>query len=481
MFSSMIGKKAPDLKGEWLNIDKPLSMKDLNGYIVILDFWTYCCINCMHMLHTLEAIEEKYKDKPVVVVGIHSAKFYNERVKENIEKAIERYEIKHPVVIDNDMKIWQNYHVNAWPTIVIIDPKGNIVYKQSGEGQKEYIEDVIDILLDRYKPVTKPLKFNKVRNKKGLAFPGKISFSSNAFALSDSNNNRILIISLDGEVKDIIGSKKGFKDGDFKDAQFYRPQGVLWIKDKIYVADTENHALRVIDLSKNEVRTLAGTGEEAFSFINNTPRLTQLNSPWDLAYHNNFIYIAMAGLHQIWRYNLSLDTLEVFAGNGYEGLADGNLHEAEFAQPSGLSINNDRLYVADSETSSIRMIDLNNKYVKTIIGKDLFIFGYKDGSLLEGLLQHPIGLDAKDKIYVADTYNHAIRVIDPDTNKISTLISSNKDSECRDGCNTLLLYEPNDVKLYANRLYITDTNNHLIRVYDMNKKMLETLDIMLKE
>lgn len=473
---SMIGKKAPDFNAEWLNTDKPLSIKDLNGYIVILDFWTYCCINCMHMLHTLEAIEDKYKDKPVVIIGVHSAKFYNEQLEENIKQAIERYEVKHPVVVDKDMKIWQSYHVNAWPTIVIIDPRGNIVYKQSGEVQQEYLEDVINILLERYKPTSRPLNFNRVRKKRSLAFPGKISFNTNAFALSDSNNNRILIISLDGEVKEIIGGNRGFKDGDFRDAQFYRPQGVLWIKDKIYVADTENHALRVIDLNSNDVRTLAGTGKEAFHFTSNAPTLTPLNSPWDLAYHDNFIYIAMAGLHQIWRYNLVLDTLEVFAGNGYEGLLDGNLHEAEFAQPSGLSLYNNRLYVADSETSSIRMIDLNTKYVRTIIGKDLFIFGYKDGRLSEGLLQHPIGLDVKDKIYVADTYNHAIRVID--SNRIDTIIGRDG-SICTDKC-TLLLYEPNDVKIYDNKLYITDTNNHLIRIYDIINNVLDTLDIRFK-
>jgi thiol-disulfide isomerase/thioredoxin/DNA-binding beta-propeller fold protein YncE len=472
----MIGKKAPDFSNfEWIN-SKPLSMKDLNGYIVILDFWTYCCINCMHMLHTLSAIEEKYKDKPVVVIGIHSAKFYNEQVKENIEKAIERYEINHPVVVDEDMKIWQRYGINAWPTIVIIDPKGNIVYKQSGEGQQEYIEDVIDILLERYKPNKKPLRFGKVRKRQGLAFPSKISLSNNRLAISDSNNNRILIVSLDGEIEEVIGGKKGFKDGDFKDAQFYRPQGVLWIKDKIYVADTENHALRVIDLSSNEVKTLAGTGEEAWHFLNKDPKETSLNSPWDLAYYDNRLYIAMAGLHQIWRYDLLLNRLEVFAGNGYEGLLDGNLHEAEFAQPSGLSINDDKLYVADSETSSIRMIDLNNKYVKTIIGKDLFIFGYKDGNLSEGLLQHPIGLDANgDKIYVADTYNHAIRVLDLEKRVINTLIARDN-SICTDRCE-LLLYEPNDVKYHNNRLYIADTNNHLIRIYDLNKRKLDVLDI----
>lgn len=476
----MIGKKAPELSSnEWLNVDKPLSLKDLNGYIVILDFWTYCCINCMHMLRELEVIEQRYSDKPVVVIGVHSAKFYNEREKANIQKAIERYEIKHPVVIDNDMKIWRDYNVNAWPTIVIIDPKGYIVYKQSGEGQKDYIEDVVDVLLEKYKPNREPLKFNVSWERKDLAFPGKLALQDDRIAISDSNNNRILIIDLEGYVKLKIGGRKGFKDGRFEDAMFNKPQGLVWIDNKIYVADTENHALRVIDLDKGMVSTIAGNGEKGFYIYDKEvdPLRISLNSPWDLEYHADSLYIAMAGLHQIWRYDLKLDKIKRFAGNGYEGIVDGYVKEAEFAQPSGLSYYNGKLYVADSESSSIRVIDLDSKIVKSIVGKDLFIFGYIDGKLEEALLQHPIGLDAyKDNIYVADTYNHAIRKIDLKENIIYTLIGKNTNVCKMEGCE-LLLYEPNDVKYKDDKLYITDTNNHLIRVYDLNSKILTTLEL----
>ncbi len=472
----MLSRAKDFTKFEWLNIEKPLSMEDLEGYIVVLDFWTYCCINCMHMLEELDLIERKYSDKPVIVIGIHSAKFYNEQVKENIESAIERYEINHPVIIDKEMRIWRDYNINAWPTIVILDPKGNIVYKEAGEGQGAYIEDTINVLLERYKPTKPPLKFKRVKKERILSFPAKISFSNDLFAVSDSNNNRILIIDLEGRVRDIIGGTKGFKDGNFKEAAFCKPQGILWLDDKIYVADTYNHAIRVIDLNKKSVYTLAGTGEKGW-YINNDPKLARLNSPWDLAYHNDYLYIAMAGIHQIWRYNLKDEYIEVFAGSGYEGLVDGYLKTAQFAQPSGLSVSKDILYVADSESSSIRAIDINNKIVKTIVGKDLFIFGYKDSVIDNALFQHPLGLDStKDKIYVADTYNHAIRVIDLSNNEVYTLLS--KDSVlCSNDCNILGLYEPNDVKVYMDRLYIADTNNHLIRVYTFSTNKLEDLKL----
>jgi len=428
------------------------------------------------MLEDLDLIERKYSDKPVIVIGIHSAKFYNEQVKENIESAIERYEINHPVIIDKDMRIWRDYSINAWPTIVIIDPKGNIVYKEAGEGQRVSIEDTINVLLEIYKPTKPPLKFKSVKKERILSFPAKISFSNDLFAVSDSNNNRILIIDLEGRVRNVIGGIKGFRDGNFKEAAFCKPQGVLWLDDKVYVADTYNHAIRVIDLNKESVYTLAGTGEKGW-YINNDPKLARLNSPWDLAYHNDYLYIAMAGTHQIWRYNLKDEYIEVFAGSGYEGLIDGYLKTTQFAQPSGLSVSKDILYVADSETSSIRAIDINDKIVRTIVGKDLFIFGYKDGRIDDALFQHPLGLDnTKDKIYVADTYNHAIRVIDLSNNEVYTLLS--KDSVlCSNNCNILGLYEPNDVKVYMDGLYIVDTNNHLIRVYTFSTNKLEDLKL----
>ncbi|MEM2855585.1 MAG: redoxin family protein [Candidatus Nitrosocaldaceae archaeon] len=473
----MIGSKAPEISNfEWLNTDKSLTLKELNGYIIVLDFWTYCCINCMHMINTLQNIEEIYSNKPVVVIGIHSAKFYNEQIKENVKQAIERYEIKHPVVLDKDMKIWRAYGVNAWPTIVIIDPKGYIIYKQAGEGQDEYIKDTIDTLLARHRIVKEPFKLkNNIKNKRILSFPAKISFNNEMLAIADSNNNRVLIASVDGKIEEIVGGEKGFMDGELENARFHKPQSVLWLDNKIYVADTWNHALREIDLKKKIVKTLAGNGQEGFYLTSNDAHYALLNSPWDLAFKDSYLYIAMAGLHQIWRYDIERERIEVFAGNGYEGLMDGSIEEAEFAQPSGLSISDDKLYVADSETSSIRAIDLKDEIVKTIVGKDLFIFGYKDGRLSDALLQHPMGLDINDeRIYVADTYNHAIRVIY--NNSIYTLISSN--IKCTpEECNTLMLYEPTGIKYYKRRLYISDTNNHLIRVYNLDTNILDTLKI----
>ncbi len=500
MFSSIdriISSKAPEFPEDetWLNTKEPLSIQKLKGHIVVIDFWTYCCINCMHMVPTLSKIEEEYKNEPVVVIGVHSAKFENEQKPENIEEAIGRYEITHPVVVDKGMKIWKAYGANAWPTIVIVDPKGTIVYKKSGERSINEIGSMVEALLDKAKDSNTLAKKRieiitpEHKNKNVLSYPGKMSFSKDgkSFAISDSNHNRILIIETStGKVKSIIGNgERGFKDGSFDSAKFFRPQGVLLLDDKLYVADTENHALREVDLKTEKVITVAGTGEQGvyhpFEFSGEGTKV-QLSSPWDLAYYENKIIIAMAGLHQLWAYEPKSEFVFPFAGSGLENIFDGSLPDAQFAQPSGLWVDSNHLYVADSEVSGLRSIDLKERFVSTLIGSGLFVFGHKDGGLSDARLQHPLGVCAKDdKVYVADTYNSSIRVIDLKKDTVSTLIGTPvMKSACRfddPNCDTLGLYEPSDVKLNGNRLYIVDTNNHLIRYFDLDEMMLKTFNI----
>ena len=497
---SLINSKAKDFPDgfTWLNTDRPLSLeKDLKGHIVVLDFWTYCCINCMHTLPDLEWVEKKYHGRPVVVIGVHSAKFNNEQEAENIREAIGRYEISHPVIVDKGMAIWQSYDVSGWPTLVVVDPKGNVIYQQSGEGQRENLDDVIGVLLERHKEqgtlAQDPLKISKpaaAPPARVLSYPGKLSFSPDGrmLAVSDSNHNRILVVDAEesGKVVHKIGGRaKDLRDGNFAEARFFRPQGVLWIGEKIYVADTENHALREIDLQSKMVRTLAGNGRQGYLLQSpQDGKATQLSSPWDLAHDGDgFIFIAMAGLHQVWAYNIQSGKIGPFAGSGYENIVDGQLGEAQFAQPSGLSIFANYFFVADSEVSAVRRIDLKRKVVETAVGKGLFVFGYKDGRIDEARLQHPLGVTCEgNKIYVADTYNHAIRLIDLAEQRVSTLVGrpEMKTAVCNiddPACDTLRLYEPSDVKIRNNALYIADTNNHLIRIFDLDKKVLRTLPV----
>ncbi|MDE1770038.1 MAG: redoxin domain-containing protein [Thaumarchaeota archaeon] len=475
---------------DWINTKEPLSLEKLRGHIIVLDFWTYCCINCMHTLPVLAELEKKYKDRPVIFIGVHSAKFFNEKDRKNIEQAVMRYEVQHPVLVDKEMVVWNKFGVGGWPTIVIIDPNGILVYRQSGEGQKEMIEDTIDVLLEKHERARtlarEPIKITSTiqRSQTTLSFPGKISISKGRIAISDSNHNRIIITDLSGKIEHTIGSgKTGLTDGKFSESSFFRPQGVVWKDNLLYVADTENHALRVIDLEKNQVITLVGTGVQGpWRSIGGKGKDVSISSPWDVAVKDNIVFIAMAGNHQIWTYDTMTDLAKPFAGSGHENIIDGDRMHAQLAQTSGIFVYGDIVYFTDSETSSVREIDLKTNYVRTIIGHGLFVFGHKDGSNDEALFQHPLGLCATaDKIFVADTYNSTVRIIDLENQKVSTIIGKHgMDGICKSGdpnCDTLGLYEPSDVEFYQDKLYITDTNNHLIRIYDLKTNILKTLDI----
>lgn len=368
-FYSMV-TKAPDFPSgfEWINSNEPLSLERLAGHVIVLDFWTYCCINCMHTLPVLAQLEMKYEGKPVVFIGVHSAKFFNEKERDNIEQAVRRYEISHPVLVDREMTVWQKYGVSGWPTIVIIDPKGTVVYKQSGEGQKEMIEDTIETLLDKHAKngtlASQPIKLahKLIQDKTTLCYPGKLSISNGKIAISDSNHNRILVTDITGKIEHVIGNGRvGFADGSFSETSFFRPQGVAWKGELIFVADTENHAIRMIDTAAGKVSTAAGTGRQG-TWISSggKGRETALSSPWDVVVKDGLVFIAMAGIHQIWAYNTGTGLVSPFAGSGHENIADGQRTRAQLAQPSGLSVLDNKIYFADSETSSIRQVDLHS-------------------------------------------------------------------------------------------------------------------------
>ena len=479
---------------EWINTSEPLTLEKLKGYVILLDFWTYCCINCIYVLNDLKYLEEKYKDDPVIVIGVHSAKFNNEKDKDNIRSATSRYEIKHPILIDNDLILWRGYRINAWPSFVVIGTDGNVIGRAAGEGKRDMLDSFISRALDKGKKdgtlIKKEYEIKPdIFIESFLKFPGKITINpiKNHLYVSDSNHNRILQVQLEeennGKVLNIVESgKKGFKDGFFDDAEFNLPQGIAYQDNKLYVADTENHAIRLIDFKLNTVKTIAGTGKQGFiRRYNGNPLNVSLSSPWDLAIDMEFIYIAMAGTHQIWRFDLKENTIQDFAGSGRENLIDGESHNAALAQPSGLALDKEkhRFYFVDSEVSGLRYLDLESNLVETLIGKGLFVFGMKGGSFNQALLQHPIGLDVQtDKIYVADTYNHAVRIANLEINKLTDLIFRPRKGICKIGdknCDVLPLFEPNDVIYFKEKLYIADTNNHLIRAFDFKSEQLNDI------
>ena len=476
--------RAPELQGglNWLNTAGPLHLRDLRGKIVILDFWTFCCINCIHTLPDLAKLEKKYANQ-LVVVGVHSAKFDNEKDSENIRKAILRYEISHPVVNDANMSIWNAYGVMSWPTLFLIDPEGYLVGKGSGEGLYDALDNsiakLIQVSREKKTLIEKPPQFELARfQEKGsrpLFFPGKILADdpSRRLFIADSTHHRIVITDLDGRKIAIAGSgEPGRQDGPFDQAGFNDPQGMALSGDTLYVADRKNNLIRALNLKKQTVRTIAGTSEQGENRRFGGPALkTGLNSPWDLCLIGQRLFIAQAGFHQIWTLELEKDRLDPYAGNGFEKIRDGVLDEASFAQPSGLTANGDTLYVADSEVSAIRAISIKNGEVKTIVGRGLFDFGDEDGVGDQVRLQHALGvLFHEGKLYVADTYNGKIKVIDPENRSCMTFFG-----EPAGWLGKRLLYEPGGLSQANGKLYVADTNNHRIQVVDLKTKAASTL------
>lgn len=507
--------RAPELQPNlgWINTDKPLRISDeLRGQVVLLDFWTYGCINCMHVIPDLTYLEEKYADQPFIVIGVHSAKFENEEDREKILAAARRYNIHHPVVVDDNMSIWNRYAVQAWPTFVLISPTGHVVGHASGEGQREVLDAAIAQTLDRARAnntlATAPLNIPETKRSRlgtparqttnsvkqttqtrsqttqttqstgatTLSYPGKVLADShhNRLFIADTNHNRILITTLPtatsptASLITTIGTgTPGHSDGAFATAQFKWPQGLALSSDgnTLYIADTNNHLLRAADLATSTVKTIAGTGRQSYDRRGGSIGTSQaISSPWalELDPDHNRLYIAMAGLHQLWSYDLKTHKTQVYAGSGRENVIDGPAFEAALAQPSGLALMNGKLYVADSEASAIREIDTTTGEVKTIAGEGLFVFGDIDGQGDGIRLQHPLGVAAAPpNIIITDTYNHKIKQINPASRTAKTLYgSSEHGTETPD--DKPAFFEPGGLSLANNQLYIADTNNNRI-------------------
>ncbi|CAM4710729.1 unnamed protein product [Leuciscus chuanchicus] len=506
---------------EWLNTDRPLSLrKELSGKVVVLDFFTYCCINCMHLLPDLHHLEQSYSiEDGLVVVGVHSAKFPNEKILQNIRSAVLRYDITHPVVNDSDARLWQELEVSCWPTLVLLGPRGNLLFSLVGEGHRERLFLFTAAALKHYREQGL-LKDHGVGIRlyrdslppSILSFPGKIAMdpSSKRLAIADTGHHRILVVSSTGQVLHSVGGpSSGRRDGNLSEAQFSSPQGVFIKGDTVYVADTENHLVRKINLSEGKVSTLAGTGVQGTDKEGGALGPQQpISSPWDVTLGNtggDILWIAMAGTHQIWALFLEdgklpkgsdskKGTCVCFAGSGNEENRNNSYpHKAGLAQPSGLALAPTEpwkcLFIADSESSTIRSLSLKDGAVKHVVGGErdpmnLFAFGDVDGKGIDAKLQHPLGVSWNEDsslLYVADSYNHKIKEVDPNTKQCRLLAGT---GEAGNGIGPGFLEssfnEPGGLCVGegGKLLYVADTNNHHIKVLDLETKTVSLFPIV---
>src|SRR5256714_631029 len=434
--------RAPELHGRgWLNTGgKALTLADLRGRIVLLDFWTFCCVNCLHVIDELRPLEERYADV-LVVIGVHSPKFEHEKDADALAAAVERYGVRHPVLDDPDMTMWDRYAARAWPTLCVIDPEGYVVATMAGEGHAAGIAALVEELVEVHTEkgtlrrgdgpyVAPPVVAGELR------YPGKAVVSPDGFLVSSSAGHQIVEVSTDGAtvLRRIGSGRRGRVDGASDAAEFNEPQGLGLLPPSVaeiagydlVVADTVNHLLRGVRLADGDVSTVARTGKPWRMALFDQPGSTasgaalrpgpvddhahdavsaDLSSPWDLAWYDDRLIIAMAGIHQLWWFDPVKRTVGVYAGTTVEALRDGPLAQAWLAQPSGLSARDGRLWVVDSESSALRFVA--DGAIHTAVGQGLFDFGLVDGPATEALLQHPLGVLAlpDGAVLVADTYN----------------------------------------------------------------------------
>ncbi|MBB5830474.1 thioredoxin-like domain-containing protein [Brachybacterium aquaticum] len=463
--SAPLSDRAPGtpLRGRgWLNTGgADLDLEALRGKIVLLDFWTFCCVNCLHVLDELRPLEEKWADE-LVVVGVHSPKFEFEKDPDALQANIERYEVSHPVIDDPELETWSEYGARAWPTLMVLDTHGRIAGNLSGEGHAANLDQLIERLVAegeadgslRRGPAPTVLED---RTPQTLRFPSKLAvLPDGRLVVSDAGQHRLVVFQNDGATVDaIIGSgARGHADGDEETAQFAEPNGVLALPAEVasevgydlLVADTANHRLRGVKVGQDrllrsrtatEVTTVAGSGAqwmqgeplprgegEATSYA--------LSTPWDLTWSHalNRAVIAMAGIHQLWTYDPATGALLVLAGTTQEGLVDGPAVTSWWAQPSGLDeLPDGRIVVADSESSAVRVLDPQTMRITTLVGKGLFDFGHVDGPVDHARLQHPLGVTAlpDGRIAVSDTYNGAIRLLDEEAGTVVTVATDLKE------------------------------------------------------
>jgi DNA-binding beta-propeller fold protein YncE len=462
---------------EWLNVDRPVSLKKQGGSVVLLAFGTWSSVPCQHMLADLDYLENRYRNK-LAIIGIHAARFPHEKSREHLQKSICRNHIHHPVINDSALQLSNNYGIRKWPSVVVIDTGGLIVGALTGEGKRARLDRIIQTLLENGRQHLAIVRDRPDGRKCDndttgpLSFPGKVLVSGSRIYIADSGHNRILETTEHGHIVRQFGSDNcGFNDGSCMGAAFNNPQGMVLADGFLYVADTGNHAIRRIRRHGGEVETIAGTGSVALSpqgdyFTN--PAETDLNSPTGLAISRNVIYIAMTGLHQIWAHSLITNTLEIFAGSGREGIVDGISRNACFAQPSALALMDDTLFVADAKSSAIRAVDLGTRQVSTLVGRSLCDCGDNDGHAAVARMQFPLDIHADPNhklLWVADTYNNKIKRIETRNKLVSSIPVNHR------------LDEPGGLAFNGDSLYIANTNFHEIVRLNLRNGKTQALNV----
>ena len=460
---------------EWFNVDRPVRLADQGGRVVLINFGAWSSVYCQHVLQDLQVLGRKYRSD-IIIISVHSPKFSAEKRRSHVLKSISKYHVNHPVVHDPDMKLWDMYAIKGWPTQVLVDREGTIIGSISGGGKLRQLDQIIKYQLEMGSSPRPQEKLSytpmRVREPQGvLSYPGRVCATDERFYIADSGHNRILVLSSRGDVQHQFGSEAaGFIDGNGTSSAFNNPQGMALVDGFLYVADEGNHAIRRIHTRTGDVDTIAGTGKIGKSVpgLNDTPLSVAMNSPCDVVFNGGKLYIAMSGLHQIWRLSLVTNKLELFSGSGREGLLDGPATTTAFSQPSGMTLLLNRLYTVDAGTSAVREVDMDTGYVRTLVGEGLFDSGDRDGTGVAARLQYPLDISADQMhrmLWVADTYNNKIKRIGVNSEFVSSVALDRR------------LDEPGGLVFHNDTLYIANTNAHELVCLNPNNGHAEALNV----
>lgn len=449
---------------DWIGVDAPLTLAQLRGRVVILDFWTQGCINCLHIIPRLAELERRFPDV-LSVVGVQAGKFPAERSTPRIAEACERLGVHHAVVNDRQFRVWHDYTVNAWPTVAVIDPAGYLVGIQPGEFPLEPMAAVIERLIDRATQdgtlrrgpdparVTPPPAFDSV-----VRFPARAVLEAGELWVSDLGHERVLRCAWDARSRtaSVLMAYDGLAE----------PRGLAALEGRMYVADRRGQT--IVRLDQNGSSTVvAGTGMLAEYGMDAGRALeVSLRSPWGLSAVGGRLAVTMAGAHQLWSFDPGDGALTPLVGAGPEELVDGSFADSLLAQPTGIATVGAELVFADCESSAVRVADLAGATVRTLAGTGLFDFGDRDGAGEDALMEHVEDVAVHDAaIVAADTYNDRLKRIDPMTRWVQPWAGEAGEKGA--------LRSPGGVWSDGQTLIVCDTGSHRLCVVESDGSLTE--------
>jgi DNA-binding beta-propeller fold protein YncE/thiol-disulfide isomerase/thioredoxin len=461
----------------WVNCEQAPLVSAQRGKAVLLNFWCGSSIACLQQAQELAQLQQRYADG-LCVLGIHTPKHLGEAEDARVAKTANRWHLRYPVANDREWILWRQLGIEAWPTAVLLDHTGKLVAIYEGQGRRAEIEAHIERILDQaaeqdLRSFELPPRATRGEAKGALRFPTRMVASESHLYLADTGFNRVLELHFDGRINRQFGSgNPGHWDARNTDAGFRDPVGLAVWKDTLYVADTGNHAVRRVRLLTGEVETIAGNGHWGQPAAAELTQATAspLASPMDLAMSpaGDRVFVAMAGLHQIWQYDLGRGVLSAWAGNGREDLVDGTGTFCSLAQPTGLAMMGDVLYVLDAATSALRSIRLSDLRVGTVIPGGMYAGGLQDGVGGGGRMCHPCAIhadSARKMLWIADTLNHRLRAYSLLKGELKTL---NLNYE---------LQAPAGVCVAQQAIWITNTDAHELLKLDLKTGRLSRLPI----